>query len=254
MANGAAILGVRIDGLPQADVIRLILTAVEQNRRMIITYANIHAVNLAFEQPWFRDILNRSDLVFCDGFGVKLGARLLGQHLPERFTPPDWIDVLAALSASHRVRLFLLGARPGVAELAAARLRDSYPGVQIVGTHDGYFDKRAGSAQNESIITAINAAQPQIILVGFGMPMQELWLKENWDRLEVNVVLTVGALFDYVSGTVARGPRWMTDHGLEWLARLIIEPRRLWRRYLIGNPLFLWRVFKQRMGWWRPET
>ena len=93
-----------------------------------------------------------------------------------------------------------------------------------------------------------NAVKPNILIVGFGTPLKERWLMENWDRIEVNVALTGGAVFDYVSGELRRAPRWMTDHGLEWLARLIIEPCRLWKRYLIGNPLFLWRVLKQRLG------
>ncbi len=93
-----------------------------------------------------------------------------------------------------------------------------------------------------------NAVKPNIIIVGFGMQPQERWLMENWDRIEINVALTGGAVFDYVSGELRRAPRWMTDHSLEWLAWLIIEPRRLWKRYLIGNPLFLWRVLKQRLG------
>jgi len=177
----------------------------------------------------------------------------LGYNIPQRITYADWMWQLAEFAESHGFTLFFLGARPGVADKAAARLKERFPNLRIVGTRHGYFDKDAGSPENEAVIRKINAAKPNILIVGFGMPLQECWLMENWDRIEANVALTGGAVFDYVSGELPRGPRWMTDHGLEWLARLIIEPRRLWKRYLIGNPLFLWRVVKQRLGLLRFE-
>jgi N-acetylglucosaminyldiphosphoundecaprenol N-acetyl-beta-D-mannosaminyltransferase len=134
-----------------------------------------------------------------------------------------------------------------VADKAAANLKARYPDLRIVGTHHGYFDKTQGCAENEAVIEQINTVKPNILIVGFGMPLQERWLMENWDRIDANVALTGGAVFDYVSGELRRAPRWMTENGLEWLGRLIIEPRRLWKRYLIGNPIFLWRVLKQRL-------
>jgi N-acetylglucosaminyldiphosphoundecaprenol N-acetyl-beta-D-mannosaminyltransferase len=117
-----------------------------------------------------------------------------------------------------------------------------------VGTHHGYFDQDAASAENAAVIAAINAAAPQLLLVGFGMPRQERWLAENRARLTVNVALTVGALFEYVAGTLPRGPRWATEHYLEWLARWWLSPRRYTRRYLHDNPLFLARILRQRWG------
>ncbi len=123
-----------------------------------------------------------------------------------------------------------------------------FPNLQIAGTQHGYFNKGTHSAENEEVLTIINAAAPNILIVGFGMPLQERWCKENWERLNANILLTGGAVFDYASGELRRGPAWMTENGLEWLARLIIEPRRLWRRYILGNPHFLWRVLLQRFG------
>ena len=134
---------------------------------------------------------------------------------------------------------------------AAVRLTERFPNLRILGTHHGFFDKTPGSLENEDVIQRINAVKPDILVTGFGMPLQERWLMDNWDRIEANVALTGGAVFDYISEELRRAPRWMTDHSLEWLGRLIIEPRRLWRRYLIGNPLFLWRVLKQRLGFLR---
>jgi N-acetylglucosaminyldiphosphoundecaprenol N-acetyl-beta-D-mannosaminyltransferase len=150
--------------------------------------------------------------------------------------------------AQHEYSFFLLGAKPGVAERAAAAIQKNAPGLRISGVYHGYFDKSASSPENKMVLDRINSNSTHILLVGFGMPLQEKWLQENWEALQINVALPVGAMFDFLAGETPRGPRWLTDHGFEWLTRLIIEPRRLWRRYLIGIPLFFWRVLLQRVG------
>jgi len=245
------VLGVKIDVIQLDQLLDTIMQTVadQDRRRALLAYANVHTLNLAWDQPWFRAFLNQSDVVFCDGFGVKWGACLLGYHLPERFTPPDWIPALAERCCRERRSLFLLGAAPGVAEQVATVLVAQFPGLHIAGTHHGYFDHSPGSAGTEEVARLINCARPDILLLGLGMPLQERWLWQNWGRLNVRVVLPVGAALDYLAGNVPRGPRWMTNHGLEWLSRLVIEPGRLWRRYLIGNPLFLLRIVRQRLGW-----
>jgi N-acetylglucosaminyldiphosphoundecaprenol N-acetyl-beta-D-mannosaminyltransferase len=121
------------------------------------------------------------------------------------------------------------------------------PGLEIAGIQHGYFDKTAGSSENEAVVALINQVKPDILVIGFGMPLQERWLLENWDRLDAKVAIPIGAGFDYLAGVTPRAPRWMTDHGLEWLGRLIIEPRRLWKRYIIGNPLFFYRLVKYQL-------
>jgi N-acetylglucosaminyldiphosphoundecaprenol N-acetyl-beta-D-mannosaminyltransferase len=227
-------------------MVNIIIRTIQARGKARVVYVNISAVNLAQDLAWFRDFINRSDIAYCDGFGVKWGARLLGLQTPYRFTPPDWIALLAEECARQHFSLYLLGAQPGVAEKVAVTLKKQFTDLTIAGTHHGYFDKTPGAGENKAVLEAINAAKPDILLVGFGMPIQERWLMENWDRLEVNVALPVGALFDYLAGEIPRAPHWMTDHGLEWLGRLIVEPRRLWRRYLIGNTRFLWLVLKER--------
>lgn len=172
---------------------------------------------------------------------------MLGEDIPYRLTPPDWIDELAALASERGYALYLVGGQPGVAERAAKRLREHSPNLQVAGTHHGYFDKTPGSSENSSVVEAINASRPHIVLVGFGMPHQEQWLRDNWSHLDANVGFAVGALFDYITGEVRRGSKWMTDNGLEWVSRVVFEPQRLWKRYLVGNPLFLVRVVKQRL-------
>lgn len=244
------ILGVRVDGCSIDHIIPRLEIRITTDRRRTLMYANVHVLNIAYEDPELRGILNRADLVCCDGAGVRLGARLLGRQLPERMTGADWIDPLCSWAAQHGTRLFFLAGRPGATARAAELLQDRHPGLNVAGVHHGYLAEPSICA---AAIGRINAARPHILLVGMGTPIQERWIDEHRSELETPVVWSVGALFDFVSGTQPRGPRWMLDHGLEWLFRLSVEPTRMWRRYLVGNPLFLWRVLKQRMGRPNPE-
>jgi N-acetylglucosaminyldiphosphoundecaprenol N-acetyl-beta-D-mannosaminyltransferase len=242
------VIGVGVDPLTVEELHAEIERLVRGGRRGLVLNVNAHCLNLCYEDPELRDFLNGAEVVFCDGAGVMLAARILGGRIPERITYADWIWHLADLAASLGFSLYLLGARPGVAQEAAMRLRERYPDLEIAGARHGYFDHTAGGAENEAVVEEINAAAPDILLVGLGMPLQERWLMENIESLDAGVALTGGAVFDYVSGRLRRGPRLLTVSGFEWLARLTVEPRRLWRRYLLGNPLFLLRVLRQRLG------
>ena len=242
------LLGVKITCLRLSELLMEIEDAIKEGRKLSIGNVNIYAMNLAVDRISFRNSLNHFDIVFCDGYGVKIGASILGIKIPERFTPPDFIHDVMKIVENQKGSVFLLGAKPGIAEKASEALIEKTPKLIISGTQDGYFNKAKESAENQGVITKINASRPSVLLIGLGMPLQEEWIDENWDSLNASVVLPVGALFDTLSGTVARAPRFLTDHGLEWLARLIIEPRRLWKRYIIGNPLFFFRIISQRLG------
>ncbi len=243
------ILGVRVNSISLNDLLERITASIQSQRHALFAYVNIYALNLAYETDWLRAFLNsRAEVVFCDGFGVKLGARILGEGGLHRHTPPDWLPQLCAICARNNFSIYIMGARPGVAEKAADRLITSHPGLRIAGCDHGYHEKAAESADNREVLARIRAARPDVLIVGLGMPLQERWLLENWAAIDAHVVIPVGAAIDYLAGEVVRAPRWMTDRGLEWLGRLVIEPRRLWRRYLIGNPLFFFRIIKQRLG------
>jgi N-acetylglucosaminyldiphosphoundecaprenol N-acetyl-beta-D-mannosaminyltransferase len=214
------------------------------NRELTISYANAHTLNVAYQDVQYREILKSADLVYCDGGGVVLGARLLGEYLPARMTGADWIYPLARICAEESVSLYLLGSKTGVAEMAATRLQALYPGLPIAGTHEGYVASSVDRSLR--VIADVNRAAPDILLVGMGAPLQEKWLAIYRERIQVPVCWAVGALFDFVAGVVPRAPRWMLDHSMEWLFRLMMEPQRLGQRYLWGNPLFVYRVLRQR--------
>jgi N-acetylglucosaminyldiphosphoundecaprenol N-acetyl-beta-D-mannosaminyltransferase len=242
------ILGVRVNALRLQVLHQKMHNIIRSKQHSLVLNVNVNCLNLAYKNPWMQHLINRADIVFCDGIGVVFGARILGFDIPERITYADWIWQLAEFAEPLGFTFYFLGGRPGLAEKAAACLKDRFPNLQILGAHHGFFDKTPASPENESIIQEINALKPNILIVAFGMPLQERWLMENWDRVSANIALTGGAVFDYASGTLQRAPRWMIDNGLEWMGRLFIEPHRLWKRYLLGNPIFLWRVVKQRFG------
>ena len=241
------ILGVPVDPLTVDGLHERLLAFVREGARATVLHVNVQGVNLAQQHDWFARILRQADIVFCDGYGVILGARLLRQHIPQRITYADWTWQLADFCRHEGLSLYLLGGRRGVAETAARNLVARVPGLEIAGAHHGYFDKRPRSAASVDVVAAINAARPDILLVGFGMPIQERWVADHRALLDAPVVLTAGAAFDYISGTLRRPPAWMQRRGLEWLGRLFIEPRRLAGRYVLGNPQFVLRVLRERL-------
>jgi N-acetylglucosaminyldiphosphoundecaprenol N-acetyl-beta-D-mannosaminyltransferase len=212
--------------------------AARQRRKTTFLYANVHCVNVARHDRTYRTILQSAELVYCDGTGVQLGCLLAGMPVPERMTGADWIDDLCHLAVKEELTLFLLGGAAGSAEDAAQTLRRRHPGLRIAGTEPGYD-------VTPETIDRVNRAHADILLVGMGTPRQETWIEAHRVSLNPPVVWAVGALFDFVSGRIPRGPRLLTEHGFEWLCRLVAEPRKLWRRYLIGNPLFVWAVIRE---------
>lgn len=227
-----------------ADLLRRITGWVgDGNGARRVMYVNAHVLNQSQEKPELRQALETADLVYCDGYGVRLAAKALDVEIPHRMTGADWVWGLASLCEAASQSVYLLGSDPGVAAEAAQRLQRWYPHLKVAGTHHGYFE--LGSAHDERVIEDINERRPDIVLVGMGSPKQELWVERNAERLDTDVLWTVGALFDYVSGRVPRAPAWLADNGLEWIFRLAIEPNRMWRRYLLGNPQFVGRVMAQ---------
>ena len=211
-----------------------------QHSPLLVTYLNAHCSNLAARDAEYRAAVNRFGLVYADGQGVVWASRALGALVPERVNAGDFIPDFCRLCASEGIRLFLLGSYEGVPERAAQTWSKAAPGLAIAGTRHGFFTPE----EEESVAAAINAARPDILIVGMSAPRQELWTLRWAQRLHVPVIWCVGALFEYFSDTRPRAPVWMRRAGLEWLFRLALEPRRLWRRYLVGNARFVWRVLR----------
>lgn len=214
----------------------------EEIRRTIL-YVNAHCLNLACEDEDYREALNSADLVYPDGIGVVWGGRWLAELQMHKITGADWIDAFCRITRDRGQRIYILAGRPGIAGTAATRLQSRWPGLHIVGEADGYFVEK-----NEAeVLAEIGRCKPHFLLAGMGSPRQEKWLSAHRAELPVPVCWAVGALFDFVSGLEPRAPLWMNRLPLEWLWRLYMDPRGKWRRYLIGNPLFLLRLLRQRL-------
>jgi N-acetylglucosaminyldiphosphoundecaprenol N-acetyl-beta-D-mannosaminyltransferase len=239
----SALFEIPIDLAHPAELLRTISSWANERVTRRVMYVNAHVVNQSRTTLGLREALRRADLVYCDGYGVRLAARVLKRPVPHRMTGADWIWGLARQCELAGHSLYLLGSEPPLAREAATRLRHFYPRLAVAGAHHGFFE--LDSPHNERVIEDIRAHRPNIVLVGMGTPKQELWADRYADRLDGAVVWTVGALFDYVSGHTPRAPRWLADNGFEWIFRLAIEPQRMWRRYLLGNPVFLKRVFSE---------
>jgi N-acetylglucosaminyldiphosphoundecaprenol N-acetyl-beta-D-mannosaminyltransferase len=238
------LFGVNLETAPPAALLRRVLALTEDGGRHRVSYVNAHVLNQSLSNPALRRALQASDLVYCDGYGVRLAARLIGRPVPHRMTGADWIWGVAALCQESGRSLYLLGSDPGSSAEAAEALKRWYPRLDVRGSHHGYFE--LDSPQSDRVLEHIAEHRPEILLVGMGTPQQELWVSRCFERIDAKVIWTVGALFDYVSGRTPRAPHWMADHGFEWIFRLAVEPRRMWRRYLLGNPAFLYRVAQER--------
>lgn len=241
------LLGTKFHKVKVNELINYIVKAAQNPQKTIVGNVNVRAMNFAYELPWYQEFINKSDLVFCDGFGVLLGAKVCGcssLNSSHRMTCPDYIEDLAKACERENVSLFLLAGKPSTVDKAITKLQAIAPNLKIKG-HHGYFNK--SGEENKYVIEQINEFKPDVLYVGFGMPLQERWILNNLEHIEAKVFLPLGACLDFYTDTVYRGPRWMTSRGLEWLTRLVTEPQRLWERYIIGNPLFFYRVLHERL-------
>lgn len=227
-----SLLGVEVDSLVSEDIHRIIGTAVTHGAHWIIGNHNLHSIALVQNDPKMREFFNRATYVFIDGMPIVYLGRLLGKKLTRanRITCLDWLIPVLQTCADMDLNVFFLGSMPGVADRAAAVLRAKVKGIKIA-THHGYFNTH--SHENQEVLQKIIEFRTHVLLVGMGMPRQEHWLLENFDKLNVNVAITLGAFMDYYAGVIPTPPRWMGRVGLEWLYRLCSEPKRLWRRYLL---------------------
>ncbi len=213
-----------------------------QQKRIVIANYNINAFNLSFQLPWFHQFLEESEIVHCDGFGIVKALQYLGLNIKNEYRV-SYTDLMPALLEQcdrNGWGVFLLGTKAETIETAIARLSETYPNAKFSG-HHGYFNRNNRSS-NEEVIQCINSAQPQILIVGMGMPIQEEWVKQHKDYLQVNAILVGGAVIDRLAGLVADCPEWLSKHGLEWVYRFSKEPQRLAARYLLGNPAFALQV------------
>ena len=245
MISHQKILGMKISNVNVPLLHQFIQLSVDDKLKTRIGNLNINAANIAYENQWYKDYVNTGDVVFCDGKGIQLGLFLSNKQIPAHITYHTWTWELASFCEKKGFNLFLLGSKEGIGKKAIEKLLLKYPKLKVQ-NHHGYFDKT--NDENEVIINKINNFNTDILIVGFGMPAQEKWILDNMIKLNAKVYLNGGAYLDWISGINKKAPIWITKIGFEWFYRLLKEPKRLFNRYVIGNPLFIYRVIKERIN------
>jgi len=242
--NSVNILDVNVTCLDNKGIFACVKEWVEEDLRRTILYVNAHCLNIASEDTYYRRLLNRADIVYADGISVVWSSRILGGCKLEKNTGADWIEDFCCFAEQESIQIYILAGGEGVAENAKDNLLKGYPEIKIVGYSDGYFKNKS----EDQVLSEIRVLSPQVLFVGMGTPHQERWIYEHREEISASVCWGVGALFDYVTGIESRVPSWMSRIGLEWFYRLIIDPAGKWERYIIGNPRFVTRVIRQKMG------
>jgi N-acetylglucosaminyldiphosphoundecaprenol N-acetyl-beta-D-mannosaminyltransferase len=241
------VLGVAVSAVNMRSAVEDIREAIRDRKSGYVCVTGVHGVMESQRDPALRSIHNAAQMVVPDGMPLVWLSKAAGHRQVDRVYGPDLMLEVCAQSVEWGARHFFYGGNDGVADMLAHRLCERFPGLQVVGTFSPPF-RPLSQGEDREIIDMINAQLPDIVWVGLGTPKQERWMAEHLGRLTAPVMLGVGAAFDFHAGLKPQAPRWMQRSGLEWLFRLVTEPRRLWRRYLRNNPAFVALVAAQKLG------
>lgn len=234
--------GIRLANLALDDAVTAIDCALTKRQPTRIAFVNADCANIAAKNEAYREDLQRCDWVFVDGIGMRIAGEVMNQPVRDNVNGTDLFPHLCGMLAERGHSIYLLGGRPGIAEATARWAESLHPDLRVAGTHHGYFTPD----QQEAVLADIRQSGADVVLVAMGAPRQEAWINANFPLTGATIAIGVGGLFDYYSGRIPRAPVWMRRLGLEWVFRLIQEPTRLWRRYLLGNLVFLCRLGRAR--------
>ncbi|WP_170235826.1 WecB/TagA/CpsF family glycosyltransferase [Colwellia demingiae] len=238
--NSLSLFGLNVKNTSMAEAVDWITHSQTQpNKTQIVFFINVHSINLSISDPKFFNQLSNANALFADGSGMRLAAKKAGFLLNGNNNGTDMLPHICRSCVEKNQSLYFFGAKPGIAQQAANALCNQFPGLNITGTEHGYNEDN----NSEQIIESINNSGCDILLVAMGSPVQEKWLLDHRDKLQCKTALAVGGLFDFYSGNISRSPMWLREIGMEWMWRLLQEPRDKFNRYVIGNPIFLYRTF-----------
>ena len=238
------ILKIPIDNITMDKAVDTILKWLRENRSRQVCFVNADCANISYKNSDYLEVLKTADLCLADGIGLKLAGKLLSRTIAQNVNGTDMFPILCQQLAGTGLKVFLLGGRAEVVQGVADWINSNYAEVEVAGYHHGYFDRD----DEPGIIKNIADSGAHLLLVAFGAPRQDIWINRHIVESGARVAIGVGGLFDFYSGRLPRAPLWMREIGLEWLYRMLQEPGRLWKRYLIGNFVFLFRVIKERLG------
>lgn len=231
------ILNIKVNNINTKNALDCCFAALKQRKKIDVFFLNADCLRISVKDEDYRRILNNVELVLPDGIGLKIVAKYYGYPNIYNTNGTDFSPVLVEEAAKRGYKIFLLGAKDGIAQKAAENMCKQVPLLNIVGTHSGYFD------DDNKIIEIINASGADILFIAMGAPLQEKWIAKNRDKLNAGICLGIGALFDYLSGSILRAPKWMIALNLEWLWRVFVEPKRMFKRYFIDGIGFMFWLF-----------
>lgn len=246
-ASRANVLGVGISAITLDEALQQIQCWIEHGAREYVSLCTVHTVMECQQSATMRQAVNGAGLAAPDGMPLVWLSQLKQQRPVTRVYGPDLMLALCALSAEQGYSHYFYGGAAGVPELLGRNLEERFPGLKIAGAYSPPFRSLSASEERE-IVGCINAADPDIVWVGLGTPKQDLWMAAHREALNAPVLIAVGAAFDFHTERIRQAPKWMQNAGLEWFFRLTQEPKRLWRRYLVYNPLFVSLILLQALG------
>jgi N-acetylglucosaminyldiphosphoundecaprenol N-acetyl-beta-D-mannosaminyltransferase len=242
LSDEVRILDIRIDNLTMSETIEIILNRLDGEQPGQVCFVNADCANIAYRDEEYRRVLNAADLTLADGIGLKLAGKVLGREIKQNVNGTDLFPRLCEALSGTGKGLYLFGAKPGVADAVREYVHQHYPGTLISGCQHGFYTPD----QEPEVLAKVRASGASIMLVALGAPRQDKWISTRLDQLGVKVAIGVGGQFDFYSGNVSRAPLWMREIGFEWLYRFLQEPGRMWKRYFIGNAVFLFRVLREK--------
>ncbi len=231
------LMGVGFMNTTMQNAVELIKTRVENRKKSNMYFINADTLNKTYNKPSLRSILNKTPFVLPDGSGIKMACNMMNIPLEQNINGTDMFPFICHMAQKEGMKIFLYGSKDGVAKQMKNKVLKEFPNLQIVGAINGY------DLHNNEVINMINHSEADIVFVAKGAPLQEEWIDTHSDQISAPVIIGVGGLFDFYSGNIPRAPIWMREIGLEWIYRLIQEPKRMWKRYIVGNPLFLIRTY-----------
>ncbi|MGE6461286.1 WecB/TagA/CpsF family glycosyltransferase [Pseudoalteromonas tetraodonis] len=230
------------------ETVSFIESRIEQKQFLQHVVVNVAKIVNMQNDPVLAESVRACDLINIDGMGVVFGARFLGHHVPERVAGVDLFHELLAMSAKRDFPVFLLGATEEVVSKTVEVVKEQNPNLNIAGYHDGYFFGNKEGNDEEAVVNKIRESGAKLLFVAITSPKKENFINKWQDKLGVDFVMGVGGTFDVVAGKVKRAPQWMQKAGLEWLYRVIQEPGRMWKRYLITNSKFAYLLIKNKFN------
>jgi len=244
------ILGVKIDCLTRRMALETLEELIASRAKHQVCVTNVWTTVLMQKDQKLKSINNSASLVVADGMPLAWVSKWFGPSIPMRIAGWDLFHGFHAIAVEKGYRVFFLGSSPDTLEAIRKNLNRTYPALRVAGMYAPPFTPEFSLDENRRMVAAVNDARPDLLWVGMSAPKQERWIFEHLDQLGVPVAIGVGAVFDFAAGKLKRAPRWMQRAGIEWLHRLLLEPSRLWKRYIIGNSLFVWHIMRHLLATW----